>query len=74
MPVVKAALENIVLNEVDTTCYESMRNVCDTYNKAIDSIAGLVSCIIRLSMVFYDVKRDIDSKAFVDFIRKRAPR
>lgn len=43
MPEVKAALEHIILNEVDTSCYESMRNVCDTYNKAIDSIAGLVS-------------------------------
>lgn len=46
MPGIKAALEHITLNEVDTTCYESMRNVCDTYNKAIDSVAGLVSRLI----------------------------
>lgn len=46
MPEIKASLEHITLTEVDTTCYESMRNVCDTYNKAIDSVAGLVSLII----------------------------
>lgn len=45
MPEIKAALEHITLTEVDTTCYDSMRNVCDTYNKAIDSVASLVSQI-----------------------------
>lgn len=43
MPVIKASLEDITLNEIDTTCYDSMRNVCDIYNKAIDSVASLVS-------------------------------
>lgn len=43
MPVIKSSLEHIELSEVDTTCYDSMREVCDIYNKAIDSVAGLVS-------------------------------
>lgn len=43
LSVVKASLEHIVLDEVDTTCYKSMRDVCDTYNKAIDSLASEVS-------------------------------
>lgn len=43
MPEIKASLEHIVLSEVDTTCYDSMRQVCDIYNKAIESVGSLVS-------------------------------
>lgn len=43
MPEIKAALEDTPMHDVDTTCYDSMRRVCDTYNKAIDSVAALVS-------------------------------
>lgn len=49
MPEVKAALENIVLHEIDTSCYDSMRGVCDVYNKAIDSISNLVSLLVAKS-------------------------
>lgn len=52
MPEIKAALENIVLHETDTSDYASMRNVCDIYNKAIDSIAGLVSFIHGFFFLF----------------------
>lgn len=48
IPSIKAALEDITLSEIDTTCYDSMRNVCDIYNKAIDSVASLVSTIHML--------------------------
>lgn len=47
MPEIKASLEHIVLSEVDTTCYDSMREVCDIYNKAIDSVASLVSVLMH---------------------------
>lgn len=45
MPEIKAALDNTSIHDIDTTCYESMRGVCDTYNKAIDSVAALVSTV-----------------------------
>lgn len=48
MPEIKASLEHIVLTEVDTTCYDSMREVCDIYNKAIDSVASLVSALTQI--------------------------
>lgn len=44
MPEIKASLEDVQLHEIDTSCYESMRNVCDIYNKAMDSVAKMV-CI-----------------------------
>lgn len=43
MPEIKAALEHIQFNQVDTTSYEDMRGVVDIYNKAIDSVLSLVS-------------------------------
>lgn len=43
MPEIYASLEHIQMHEVDTTCYDSMRSVVDTYNKAIDSVLSLVS-------------------------------
>lgn len=43
MPEIKAALDETPMHEIDTTCYDSMRGVCDTYNKAIDMVAALVS-------------------------------
>lgn len=42
MPQIKAAFDHIDLDKVDKTCYESMHDVCETYNKAIDVIAELV--------------------------------
>lgn len=43
MPEIKAAIEHIQMNDIDTTCYEDMSGVVDTYNKAIDSVLALVS-------------------------------
>lgn len=43
MPEIRAALENTQMLDVDTTCYDTMRSICDTYNKAIDSVKALVS-------------------------------
>lgn len=50
MPEIKAALENTSIHDIDTSCYESMRGVCDTYNKAIDSVAALVSFLFFFSV------------------------
>jgi [histone H3]-lysine79 N-trimethyltransferase len=41
IPEIKSSLEDISLNEIDTSDYEMMRNFCDTFNKAIDSIKAL---------------------------------
>lgn len=45
MPAVKSTLEDIKLNEIDTTSYGEMSSLCDTYNRAIDAITALVSTI-----------------------------
>lgn len=42
IPEIKSSLEEIVFAEtIDTSDYETMRNFCDTFNKAIDSIKAL---------------------------------
>lgn len=43
IPVIHASLEHIQMNEIDTSCYDSMKSVIDIYNKAIDSVLSLVS-------------------------------
>lgn len=43
MPEIQATIEDINMNEIDTTCYDEMRDIVDTYNKAIDSVLTLVS-------------------------------
>lgn len=53
MPEIKAALEHIQMNDIDTTCFEDMRGVVDTYNKAIDSVLALVSIAIN-EVIFRD--------------------
>lgn len=57
MPTIKASLEHIILYEVDTSDYDSMRNVCDTYNKAIDSVANLVCNKHNFSLTKQKVKK-----------------
>ena len=42
-PELKQAMENNVLNDYDGMNYESMKALCDRYNRAIDSILQLVS-------------------------------
>ncbi|XP_054708886.1 uncharacterized protein LOC129218593 [Uloborus diversus] len=40
-PELKLAMENYVLHDYDTKSYESMKKLCDKYNRAIDSILQL---------------------------------
>ncbi|KAG7268099.1 hypothetical protein CRUP_031035, partial [Coryphaenoides rupestris] len=42
IPDLKLAMENYVLIDYDTKCFESMQRLCDKYNRAIDSIHQLV--------------------------------
>lgn len=41
IPEIKSSLDDIVFGEINTSDYETMRNFCDTFNKAIDSIKAL---------------------------------
>lgn len=41
MPEIKSAIEEINLNELDTGDFDAMKNLCDRFNKAIDSVAAL---------------------------------
>ncbi|XP_031616788.1 histone-lysine N-methyltransferase, H3 lysine-79 specific-like [Contarinia nasturtii] len=49
IPYIEAELKTIDLNEVDTTCYNSMRHVCDSYNKAIDTMANIEKRVRELT-------------------------
>uniref|UniRef100_A0A2R5L708 Histone-lysine N-methyltransferase, H3 lysine-79 specific n=1 Tax=Ornithodoros turicata TaxID=34597 RepID=A0A2R5L708_9ACAR len=40
-PELKLAMENHVLHDYDTKSYESMKTLCDKYNRAIDSVLQL---------------------------------
>ncbi|XP_067001599.2 histone-lysine N-methyltransferase, H3 lysine-79 specific [Anabrus simplex] len=40
-PELKLPMENNILSDYDTRSYESMKNLCDRYNRAIDSIVQL---------------------------------
>lgn len=41
LPEIKAALENNILCDYDTHSYDSMRALCDRFNRAIDSVVAL---------------------------------
>lgn len=41
LPEMKAALENNILCDYDTHSYDSMRSLCDRFNRAIDSVVAL---------------------------------
>lgn len=41
VPDLKLAMENYVLVDYDTKCFESMQKLCDKYNRAMDSIQQL---------------------------------
>lgn len=43
VPEIKAALEDLRMHEIDTGSYEAMYDMCDLYNRAIDSVTALVS-------------------------------
>ncbi|KAK6624550.1 Histone-lysine N-methyltransferase, H3 lysine-79 specific [Polyplax serrata] len=42
IPELKLPLENNILADYDTRSYDSMRSLCDRFNRAIDSIVQLV--------------------------------
>jgi hypothetical protein len=42
-PELKLPMENKILADYDTRSYDSMKGLCDRYNRAIDSIIQLVS-------------------------------
>ncbi|KAJ1524287.1 hypothetical protein ONE63_010799 [Megalurothrips usitatus] len=42
-PELEFALKNNILSDYDTRSYDSMKGLCDKYNRAIDSIVQLVS-------------------------------
>lgn len=52
LPEMKAALENNILCDFDTHSYESMRALCDRFNRAIDSVVALVSITFYLHVQF----------------------
>lgn len=41
LPELKLPLENNILCDYDTRSYESMKNLCDRFNRAIDSVVAL---------------------------------
>lgn len=43
LPEIQPAFETVRFGDIDTTNYEAMRDICDRYNRAIDSIISLVS-------------------------------
>ncbi|KAH9641293.1 hypothetical protein HF086_005774 [Spodoptera exigua] len=48
LPEMKAALENNILCDYDTHSYDSMRALCDRFNRAIDSVVALVGHLFVL--------------------------
>lgn len=43
LPEIAPAFETVRFGDIDTTSYEEMKDLCDRYNRAIDSILSLVS-------------------------------
>lgn len=41
LPEIKSALEDIPFNDTDTTNFDAMKEICDRFNRAIDSVAAL---------------------------------
>lgn len=59
------------INELDTNDYELMKNLCEKYNKSIDSVKGLVSREERKKFPFHtnrEGKKSIFSGSFVEVI------
>lgn len=42
LPEIAPAFETVRFGDIDTTSYEEMKDLCDRYNRAIDSILSLV--------------------------------
>lgn len=47
VPEIKAALNNFQMNDIDTECYDTMTNLCDVYNNAINSVTNSVNCCYK---------------------------
>lgn len=43
LPEIQPAFETVRFADIDTANYEDMRDLCDRYNKAVDSVLTLVS-------------------------------
>lgn len=54
LPQLKLPLENNILCDYDTRDYESMKNLCDRFNKAIDSLVALVSCVGCANLKYFN--------------------
>lgn len=46
LPEMKTALENNILSDFNPRSYESMKDMCDRFNRAIDSVVALVNIFI----------------------------
>lgn len=53
LPEMKAALENNILCDFDTRSFDSMKALCDRFNRAVDSIVALVSNCLAYSNIHY---------------------
>ena len=51
-PELKLAVENYVLNDFDPLCFDSMKQLCERYNRAVDNIRKLVS-LFRVKLRTY---------------------
>ncbi|OWR54014.1 putative histone H3 methyltransferase [Danaus plexippus plexippus] len=54
LPEMKGALEKNILSDYDTHSYESMRALCDRFNRAIDSVVALGSLSYAISAVILE--------------------
>lgn len=43
VPEIKAAMNDLQINDIDTGSYEAMKGMCEIFNRAIDKVAELVS-------------------------------
>ena len=53
LPEMKGALEKNILSDYDTHSYESMRALCDRFNRAIDSVVALVTIISNIHFILF---------------------
>ena len=65
LPDLKLPLENNILCNYDTRDYESMKNLCDRFNRAIDSLVQLVSIILLYIINSYVLKHEFLSAKFL---------
>lgn len=59
LPELKLPLENNILCDYDTRSYDSMKSLCDRFNRAIDSVVALVSQQLSDMFLFEGTSADI---------------